>query len=97
MNVEEHNILTLELIKFGYINENDIQIFYYDDLFEELLKKGNLYKKLIMIVHYIIPRVISKCFKDEQDNIISNKYGYLKNAILSNLDKLNNNIIDLWE
>ena len=34
---EEHNRLTLELIDSGYINENDIQIFYYDDLFDNLL------------------------------------------------------------
>ena len=30
---EEHNRLTLELIERGYINEDDIQIFYYDKLF----------------------------------------------------------------
>ena len=38
---EEHNILTLELIDRGYINEEDIQIFYYDKLFENLLYDGN--------------------------------------------------------
>ncbi|HIR48801.1 MAG TPA: helix-turn-helix domain-containing protein [Candidatus Faecimonas gallistercoris] len=31
---EEHNRLTLELIDSGYIDENDIQMFYYDDLFD---------------------------------------------------------------
>ena len=29
---EEHNILTLELIDRGYLTENDVQIFYYDNL-----------------------------------------------------------------
>ena len=28
---EEHNILTLELINRNYIDENDVQIFYYDN------------------------------------------------------------------
>ena len=50
---EEHNILTLELINRGYINENDIQIFYYDDLFKELLQ-DNSYKDLVQIIHYIV-------------------------------------------
>ena len=50
---EEHNILTLELINRGYINENDIQIFYYDDLFKELLQE-NSYKDLVQIIHYIV-------------------------------------------
>ncbi len=52
---EEHNKLTLELINSGYINEEDIQIFYYDDLFNRLLKEGNSYKNLIQIIYYIIP------------------------------------------
>lgn len=38
---EEHNILTIELINTGYIDESDTQIFYYDELFENLLKENN--------------------------------------------------------
>ena len=70
---EEHNILTLELIARGYIKENDVQIYYYDSLFEKLLE-DNSYKKLIQIIHYIIPKVINRNFKDEKDNIINNKF-----------------------
>ena len=92
---EEHNILTLELINRGFINETDTQIFYYDKLFEELLK-DNSYKDLIQIVHYIVPRVINRNFKDEDGNVIENKFGYFKNAINSNIDKLNYEIDDLW-
>ena len=92
---EEHNILTLELINRGYIDENDIQIFYYDDLFKELLLE-NSYKDLIQVIHYIIPRVINRQFKDEDGNFIKNKFGYLKNAINSNINRLNIDIDDLW-
>ena len=35
---EEHNRLTLELVYKNYINEDDSQIFYYDNLFEKLLQ-----------------------------------------------------------
>ena len=94
---EEHNILTLELINRGYINENDIQIFYYDNLFETLLKDNNSYKDLVQIIHYIVPRVIERKFKDEDGNFIENKFGYFKNAIISNINRFNIEDDDLWE
>ena len=93
---EEHNILTLELINRGYIDENDMQIFYYDDLFVELLQ-DNSYKDLVQIIHYIVPRVIERKFKDEDGKFIENKFGYFKNAIISNINRLNIDIDDLWE
>jgi len=93
---EEHNILTLELIDRGYIDEEDTQIFYYDKLFEDLLYDGNEYKSLMQIIHYIIPRVIRNNFKDEDGNIIKNKYGYFKNSIESNIRKLELLDEDLW-
>jgi len=93
---EEHNILTLELVNRGYINETDTQIFYYDKLFEDLLSEGNSYKDLVQIIHYIIPRVVNRKFKDEDGNDINNKFGYFKNAIISNIKKLNYDYEDLW-
>lgn len=94
---EEHNILTLELIDRGYLTENDMQIFYYDNLFEQLLKEENSYKDLIQIIHYIVPRVINRNFKDEDGNVIVNKFGYFKNAIIDNINKLNKRNENLWE
>lgn len=93
---EEHNKLTLELIERGYINEDDIQIFYYDKLFNQLLEEDNSYQDLIQIIHYIVPRVVKRNFKDEDGNVIENKFGYFKNSIISNINKLNMNIKDLW-
>ena len=93
---EEHNKLTLELIERGYINEDDIQILYYDKLFNQLLEEDNSYQDLIQIIHYIVPRVVKRNFKDEDGNVIENKFGYFKNAIISNINKLNMNIKDLW-
>lgn len=93
---EEHNILTLELINRGYITESDIQIFYYDKLFYQLLEENNSYQDLIQIIHYIVPRVVKRKFKDEDVNIIENKFGYFKNPMLSNINKLNLEVEDLW-
>ena len=86
---EEHNRLTLELINTKYINEDDSQIFYYDNLFENLLK-DNCYKDLMTIIHYIVPRVISRKFCDEDGSLIDNKFGYFKNSIMNNINKLLN-------
>lgn len=82
----------MELIDRAFIKDDDIQIFYYDSLFEQLLQDGNSYKDLIKIIHYIVPRFIKRNFKDEDGNIIENKFGYFKNAIISNINKLNMNI-----
>jgi hypothetical protein len=78
---EEHNRLTLELIESGYINEYDIQIFYYDKLFNQLLDDDNSYQDLIQIIHYFVPRVVKRNFKDKDGNIIENKFGYFKNSL----------------
>ena len=94
---EEHNKLTLELIERGYINEDDIQIFYYDKLFNQLLDDDNSYQDLIQIIHYIVPRVVQRHFIDEDGNFIENKFGYLKSAIISNINKININLNNLWD
>lgn len=93
---EEHNRLTLELIERGYIDEEDIQIFYYDKLFNKLLEEDNSYQDLIQIIHYIVPRVVGRNFRDEDGNVIENKFGYFKNSIISNIHRLNLDIEDLW-
>lgn len=85
---EEHNRLTLELIDRNYIDKEDLQIYYYDDLFETLIKQGNSYKDLITMVNYIVTRVIERKFIDEEGYEIRNKFGYLKNSIYSNINKI---------
>lgn len=72
--------MILELIETNYINEEDSQIFYYDGLFEKLLE-DNSYRDLMTMIHYIVSRVISNKFKDEDGKEIKNKFGYFKNTI----------------
>ena len=94
-DAEIHNRLTLELVDRKYIDKNDIQLYHYDKLFEELLEE-NSYLDLISIIHYILNRVTLNKFKDEDGNEITNKYGYMKQAIFQNIRKLNIDINDLW-
>ena len=65
-------------------------------MFKELLK-DNSYKDLVQIIHYIVPRVVNRQFKDENGKFIKNKFGYFKNAIIGNINRLNVEIDDLWE
>lgn len=97
-NVKEfkHNYLTEELIKNKYITCDDSQVFYYDSLFEKLLGDGNEFQDLLKIVHYIVPRVVRRDFKDEDGNEIENKFGYFKNSIISNINRFHLDLDELW-
>lgn len=74
----------------NFIKENESSSFYFDGLFTEYLEGGYTPRELLGAIHYIVPRVISRNFIDEEGNEIKNKYGYFKNAIESNFNKLNN-------
>lgn len=93
---EEHNPLTINLINRGYIKEDDIQIFYYDNMFEKLLDEENSYKDLLIISDYVVNKVNNNDFKDEEGNYIKNKFGYLKEAINANIRRMNIDFDDLW-
>ena len=82
--VNENNKLTLELIKKGYIKKDDVDVIYYNSLFEELLQIYD-YKDIIVSIHYILKHLKENDYKDENSNEIKNKYGYFKEAIYNNL------------
>jgi len=86
----KHNILTYELIDKNYISETENSSFLFDDYFSELINQGKTYKELLKLTDYIVDRVISRNFKDENYNNIKNKFGYFKNSMESNMNKLNN-------
>ena len=90
------NSLTKALVKYGYTNEEDIELLNYNNLFNELLEEYN-YKDLIIITWYIADRVVKRKFLDEDGNVIENKYGYFKRAIYNNIDRVINNEIEIDE
>lgn len=92
----EHNFLTKELINLNYITNEDLSSFYFDDLFNEYINDGYSVRELLGAIHYIVPRVISRNFIDEDGNEIKNKYGYFKNAMECNFEKLNNYSKELY-
>lgn len=86
----KHNFLTEELINLNFIKKNESSSFYFDGLFTEYLDGGYTPRELLGAIHYIVPKVMSRNFIDEDGNEIKNKYGYFKNAMESNFNKLNN-------
>ena len=90
-----HHFLTIDLIDRKYITKDDTDIYNYDKLFKNLLNDYDI-SDVLMILHYIIPRVLDRDFIDENGLKIENKFGYLKTAILNNIDKLKNNEL-IWD
>lgn len=90
-----HNFLTIDLIDRKYITAYDTDIYNYDKIFENLLNEYET-SEILMILHYIIPRVLDHDFADENGEKIANKIGYLKSSILNNINKLNNNKL-VWD
>ena len=81
----------MELVKEKFISdENHSLLIKFDDLYQNKLEKGYKVQELFSAIHYIVPRVIERDFKDEDGKKIENIYGYFKNAIDSNFEKLNN-------
>ena len=62
----------------------------FDNLFNEYLLNGKKYAELFSAIHYIVPRVISRGFIDENGNEIKNRFAYFKSALESNFSKLEN-------
>lgn len=89
LNFNNLNPLTKDLIEKSYIPKDDTSIFYYNELFDNLLSEYS-YKEIIKISHYIVDKVLKNNFKDEKGNIIENKYNYYKASMYSNIDKINN-------
>ena len=89
------NSLTKALIKYGYINLNDVELLNYNKLFNKLLEEYN-YEDLIVITYYIAYHVVKRNFLDEEGNVIENKFGYFKNSIYTNINKVINNEIE-WD
>lgn len=84
----ENNILLKYLIKNKFINKDDLELHKYDQLLREVLSEYN-YNDIARINAYIVRAYISHKGKDENDNNIINKFGYYKESLLNNINRLN--------
>lgn len=86
----KHNDLTLELIRLGYVSDNDMSSIRYDDLFRDYLSQGRSYRELYIATNYIVSRVVGNDFLDEDGKEINDRYNYFKKSLKSNFIKLDN-------
>ena len=90
------NTLVKELIKRKFIEEEDFELYRYNDLFNCLLPMYG-YEKVIKVTNYTLSKWKQNKGLDENGKTIINKYGYFKTAIHNNLNKIIE-IIDLgWD
>ena len=92
----KHSILTKELIRRNYINEDDSSSFLFDEFFDQLIEEGHKYKDLLIMTNYIVSRTKENNYIDENGNDIQNRYGYFKNALISNINKFNSYSEELY-
>lgn len=90
------NPITNELIKRNSIEEYDLELYKYDDLFIKLLNEYE-YKDVIKVCNYIIGKWKDNKGFDEDNNKIDNKFSYFKSAMINNLIKINQEIDFDWE
>lgn len=90
------NPITNELIKRNFIEEYDLELYKYDDLFIELLNEYE-YKDVIKVCNYIIGKWKDNKGFDEDNNKIDNKFSYFKSAMINNLLKITQEIDFDWE
>ena len=93
--LDKINSITKSLIKNKFIDETSLDLYRYDELFNELLKNHS-YQNMYMFVNYILSKWKESKGLDEEGNKIKNKFSYFKNAILNNINKLENNELE-WD
>ena len=89
------NQIVIELIKKNFIEETDLELYKYNELFISLLKRYD-YIQVVIATNYIIKKWFQNCGVDENGNEIENKFEYFKKSLENNLIRLNiEDIFDL--
>lgn len=90
------NSITNELIKRKFIESSDLELFRYDDLFNEILTKYE-YRDVITVVSYIIQKWNENKGLDEDNNKITDKFNYFKKSLENNLEMITEDIDLGWD
>lgn len=93
----EFSIYTQDLLKRGYIDINEYNLNYYDNLFFDCLNKGYDKYDLLKSINYICNRVKSNNYTDENGFKIENKFGYFKKSLIDSLERNNRVIEDKYQ
>ncbi|MBR3229748.1 MAG: hypothetical protein IKF91_02860 [Bacilli bacterium] len=86
--IDKPSLLKNELVNRGFINNNDLYISQYNDLFDTVLNEYS-YSDVIKVCDYILDKWKDNNGLDENGNKILSKYAYFKISLLNNLKKIN--------
>lgn len=93
-----HHYITLELLvkrKF-LVNVDDVELFMFDALFEEVLQSYD-FKTVLIVSSYIIAKVKLQKYRNYEGEEIKNLYGYFRHSLLWNLKRITGQIRLSWE
>ena len=90
------NPIINELVKRGFIDYSDLDLYRYNDLFDELLCEYE-YRQVITVISYVIGKWNCNKGVDEDMNKIDNKFSYFKASVINNLVRMNKDIVMSWE
>ena len=91
--IDKPSLLKNELVNRGFINNKDLYIPQYNDLFNTVLNKYS-YSDVIKVCNYILDKWEDNNGLDENGDRILSKYAYFKISLLNNL-KIINTFIEL--
>lgn len=98
IQIPKHNYITKNLlIKRKFINEDDIETFMYDALFEELIVQQQYdFKIVLLAASYVISKIKSQKFRDEDGKEIECLYAYFRSSIIWDLKRLTGRVDMGW-
>ena len=80
--------ITEELIKRKFISKDDLDIYKYNNLFENVLNEYD-YMDVVVCCNYILSKWKKNNGLDENDDEIENKFAYFRASLLNNLNRKN--------
>ncbi len=86
--IDKPSLLKNELINRGFINNNDLCIPKYNELFDSVLNEYP-YSDVFKVCSYILDKWKDNNGLDETGNRVLSKYAYFKISLLNNLKKIN--------
>ena len=93
--LDKQNIIVKELIRKEFIEESDLEIYRYSELFDEVLENYT-YQEVITVTNYIVRRWLLNKAHDEDQQPIQNKFSYFKASLLSNLKQRSEDNAPEW-
>ena len=90
INIDKLNLcfLTEYLVDWEFIKLNDINLFAYDTFLSSLLKDEKYkHNEIIKVVSYVVSKIKSNNYLDENNQPINNLLSYFKSSCLNNLSR----------